>query len=210
VAFVASCHRFDQAYEGMKADAAHYMEVSIMSGSGVLIVRNMHGGPTTFLHEHDGMKTPYEWFGAGDVDERDILEVPEAMATNPHFRKAVARGILKVEEGDEDVIASVNRAGEKWQQRQLARRNEIEAQMDRQEDRSMVVVPCMGPGARGSTCGASVFEREATKGSRPPLCQAHQHLTTNFVQVETDEIRNGKAVMIWVEASKTARNDIPG
>jgi len=181
-----------------------------MSGSGVLIVRNMHGGPTTFLHEHDGMKTPYEWFGAGDIDERDILEVPESMAMSPHFRKAVARGILKVEEGDEDVIASVNRAGMRWQERQLQRRNEIEAQMDRQEDRSMVVIPCQAPGPRGSLCGASVFEREATKGAKPPLCSAHQHLSTNFVQVETDEIRNGKAVMIWVEASKTARNEIPG
>jgi hypothetical protein len=208
VAFAASCPAFGQGYEGMKADSAHYMEVYIMSGTGVLIVRNMHGGPTTFLHEHDGMKTPYEWFGAGDVDERDILEVPEAMALNPHFRKAVARGILKVEEGDEDVIASVNRAGQRWQERQLERRTEIEQQMDRQEDKSMVVIPCQAPGPRGSVCGASVFEREATKGTKPPLCPAHQHLSTNYVQVETDEIRNGKAVMIWVEASKTARNDI--
>jgi hypothetical protein len=184
------------------------MEDLIMSGAGVLIIRNMHGGPTTFLFEHNGMKTPYEWFGAGDVDERDILEVPEEMATNPHFRKAVARGILKIEDGDEDVMASVARAGLRWQERQTARRTEIESQFDRQEDKSMVVIPCLGPGPRGSTCGASVFEREATKGAKPPLCQAHQHLSTNFVQVETDEIKGGKAVMIWVEASKTARNEI--
>lgn len=180
-----------------------------MSGTGVLIIRNMHGGPTTFLHEHDGMKTPYEWFGAGDVDERDILEVPEAVALNPHFRKAVARGILKIEEGDEDVVASVARAGRKWQERQLERRNEIESQMDRQEDKSMVVVPCMGPGPRGSTCGASVFEREATRGSKPPLCTQHQHLSANFAQIETEErTRDGKAVMRWVPMEQSARNDI--
>lgn len=208
MAFAASCHPFDQSDEGMKAVQTHLMEDHIMSGSGVLIVRNMHGGPTTFTFEHDGMKTPYEWFGAGDVDERDILEVPESMALNPHFRKAVARGIFKVEEGDEDVVASITRAGQRWQERQTQRRSEIEAQMDRQEDKSMVVVACVGPGPRGSTCGASVFERVKTQGGKPPLCPNHEHLSTNFVQVETNEIRDGKAVMTWVQAAKTAPNAI--
>jgi hypothetical protein len=208
VAFVASCPGSDQTDEGMKAVQTHFMEDLIMPGSGVLIVRNMHGGPTTFTYEHDGMKTPYEWFGAGDVDERDILEVPESIAVNPHFRKAVARGILRVEEGDEDVVESISRAGQRWQDRQNARRNEIEAQFDRQEDRSMVVVACVGPGPRGSTCGASVFERAKTQSGKPPLCPNHEHLSTNFVQVETNEIIDGHAVMTWVQASKTATNAI--
>lgn len=182
-----------------------------MSASGVLIVRNMHGGPTVFTHEHDGIKTPYEWFGAGDPDERDILEVPESIAVNPNFRKAVARGMLRIEEGDEDVIGAVDRAGARWQERQAQRRQEIEGQMSRENDNSMIVMACVGPGPRGSTCGASVFVKERVQKSnpKPPLCESHKHLQNNFVLTETNEIRDGKPVMAWTQSGKTAPNDVP-
>ena len=182
-----------------------------MSGSGVLIVRNMHGGPTVFTHEHDGTKTPYEWWGAGDPDERDVLEVPDAMASNPSFRRAVARGMLRIEDGDDSVVEGIVRAGERWQQRQAERRQETEAMMHRESDNSMIVLSCVGPGPRGSDCGASVFVKERVQRTnpKPPLCDAHKHLQNNFVLTETDRIVDGKPVMAWTQSGKTDRNDVP-
>lgn len=182
-----------------------------MSATGVLIVRNMHGGPTVFTHEHDGIKTPYEWFGAGDPDERDVLEVPESMGINPNFRKAVARGMLKIEDGDDDIVDSINRAGSRWQERQLERRQETEAMMQRENANDMIILACVGPGPRGTECGASVFVRERIQKTnpKPPLCDAHKHLSNTFALTETNEIRDGKPVMAWTQAGKTAPNAVP-
>lgn len=95
-----------------------------------MLVRNMEGGPTVFADIPNNISV--EWQGAGDKAGNDVQFVPDALAENVNFIKALQRGILVVEDSSPEIEAKLaaqveafhlNREGQKAKAREVMDRN---------------------------------------------------------------------------------------
>ena len=87
----------------------------------LMLVRNNTPGPLVLVDERGGDHQEYKWEPSGSPFGEDVLEVPEALASNIHFRRNVQKGNLVIEQKvDQDSLMAA--PDQEWiaKQRELA------------------------------------------------------------------------------------------
>lgn len=123
--------------------------------------------------------------GRGDPQGEDVQSIPNHLLYTPQFQKAIRQGILKVIEGEDNPVvqAALAKQTDSFHQRMAADELRSRESIDQASDDDMLVVLCIGPGTRdGSACGDQIPVRARDQGSRPPLCDRHQHLAERCVK----------------------------
>ena len=148
-----------------------------LTGSSVM-VRNMMPGPTVIAAD---AKRSYELTFAGrdDPSGDDVQEIPEELLRTKAFRDGLRKKIFEVVEGEDHpvVVAAMARQTDRFQQRMAADELAAREVLDAVADNDLVVVNCIGPGAReGAVCGDMVPVKDKEQAARPPLCDRHRHL----------------------------------
>ncbi len=149
-----------------------------------LKVRNTTTSTTVFAKVIDGNSIKVTWGPKGQPN--DVQRCPDALAQDTDFLNSLETGILVVESGPEAVMAML-----KDEVRDIAADRaeaaaraaaDIEATMDRKQDRDILSVTCIGPAGENRTgyCGKAVLVMNAAKADVPPLCEAHAHLADQF------------------------------
>lgn len=87
----------------------------------LMLVRNNTPGPLVLVDERGGDRQEYQWQPQGVSTGEDLLEVPEALASNINFRRNVQKGNLIIEQHvDQDSLMKAPDADWIAQQRALA------------------------------------------------------------------------------------------
>lgn len=129
-----------------------------------------------------------EFAAQGDPAKGDYVFADYEILRDPGVRDALKRGFIVTVDQDPEEI-SVEHAAELAQRAHEARQAErarVTAVLDTTpQDRGMVGVECIGPGARPTlNCGATVLRKAAVDGEIPPLCSKHQSLAPEYVLTE--------------------------
>jgi len=173
-----------------------------------VLVQNTQAGPAVLS---DGTnKLALEWQGKGDPSGGDVQYVPDDVVDMVQFVKAVRQGIFVVVEASDEVKAKLDIQSQQFAKRQAAQDEAAKASIEHTANNDFVSFPCVGPADRGAgTCDRPVPVREKTKDDSPILCDRHQSLAGEYVQVDTGvSVEKGDAlvpVKKWVRASLGAR-----
>ena len=168
-------------------------------------VRNTEDGPTIMSADAKGSQY-VEWAGRGDPMGNDVQIVPEDYLQNVNFVRAVQRGILVIdnEEDNPEVVESIKKQNDAWQARRIAAQKASKASLDQEANNDLIAVPCIGPSGRATGfCGNEVPVKDRQKNERPPLCSIHADLAPEFVPEDTTE--NGLNVRKWLRAGIAPR-----
>jgi hypothetical protein len=145
---------------------------------------NMMAGPTVIAS--DPKQTHEVIFGPkDDPNGEDVQPIPHEMLRTPAFAKAIRQGILKVVSGEDNPViqAALARQTSTFQDRMKADELRARESIDQVSDEDLLVVTCIGPGSReGQVCEEQIPVRAKDAGSRPPLCDRHQHLAEHAVK----------------------------
>lgn len=165
------------------------------------MVRNAQRGPTVFSDATQHV----EWAGSGDPHGADVQPVPPEFTDNVQFRRALTRGILVVEEAPDDIQAVLDAHHQEWQQRMQRQQEASARSIDATPERDMPVATCLAPDSKtdNGQCGKHVLASK--NNDHPPLCDDHQHLSTQFVSEETGRIVGGKPEVAWIRTQMGAR-----
>lgn len=131
-----------------------------------------------------------EWAGANDPTGNDIQIVPESVAQSVAFIKLINRGVIIIENPDDnpDLNAAIERQNAAFRARVNNESQAIAATIETPQNNDMVVLPCIGPDSRGQgQCGADVMTREKTKNDKPPLCPVHAPLAPQYIPSEEQQ-----------------------
>lgn len=163
-----------------------------------VLVRNTEGGPTVLSDLHT--KEFVEWQGAGDPNGADIQAVPESFLNNVNFLRCVQRGILVVEnpEDNPDIAEAIAKQNAAWAARREHAKKQAEATIDQQANNDLVSAACVGP-----ACTNMVPVKEKQKADKPPLCSQHEGLAPQFVR--NDRVTDDSTTVEWVRVSMGAR-----
>lgn len=166
-----------------------------------VMVRNMMDGPTVLSSDPKGSEF-VEWQGKDDPQGGDIQIVPQSITETVAFHKAVQRGILVLENPDDnpEIAEAIEKQNRAWHDRQQMQAQRAQESIHRDRNLDSVVLPCVGPGARGAKCGVDVPVKEQTKNDRAPLCSQHAHLVHEYVP-QQGELVDGKAVVGWLRTT---------
>lgn len=97
-----------------------------------MLVKNNQGGPTVFADIPNNISI--EWQGAGDKSGNDVQYVPDSLAENVNFIKALRLGLLSVEDSSPEITAKLNAQVEAFRlNRERQKKNSQEA-MDRKAE----------------------------------------------------------------------------
>lgn len=176
-----------------------------------LIVRNNEKNPVVFAKGG----VVITWNTAGDRQDLDVQMCPDALAEDMDFLTSIRRGQLTVEHVSDPILKEKMEALMVFTGRMAtpSDHSNVEAILDRRQDRDIVGRPCIGPDERGNDgkCGAQVLNRAANIGDEPPLCTRHQSLINQFYLAEKgskgeggDESRDGIVTREWKRVQMTA------
>ncbi len=180
-----------------------------------MFVANTQPGPTHFSDERTGISIT--WEGAGSPSGQDVQACPLQLLENVDFIRCLNKGVLTIEQADEEVLEIVqqqlsnpfmNRSAQVWRETQAARLAESQAPIEHTENNDYIVQGCIGPSTRGQgTCGAQVPVKDQNSNDAPPLCTQHKDLALSFIAHETDSINpdTGKAEVVWAPVKIEAR-----
>lgn len=167
-------------------------------------VRNLEAGPAVFSDPTQNIAL--EWQGAGDEDGNDIQQVPDILAENVNFLRALQKGIFQVEEAPEALRAALDKQTTSWRRKRAEAEQATQATISEEANNDIIPTPCVGPGGKpGVACGADVMVREKQKGDKPPLCAKHKALAGEYVMTQTDKIVDGKAETKWTRMAMGVR-----
>ena len=149
-----------------------------------VLCQNMMPGPTVIAS--DPKQTHEVTFGGkGDPAGEDVQPIPEALMRTPAFRRAIRQGILKVVAGEDNpmIQEALRRQTSSFRDRMAADELEARESLEAPAGNDMIAVTCIGPGSReGATCEEQVPIRADQEGTRPPLCDRHQHLAERCIK----------------------------
>ena len=150
-----------------------------------LTVRNPLPNPVVYSRKGE---EDVIWNAAGDLQGEDIQQVSDDFASRNDFLRSVTRGVLIVEDADDEeilarinkkVLASGDQNGYAKQEGQTAQ-DALRA-FDKVPDRSIISMKCVGPAQRGGgQCGSVVMVAPAFAKEYPPLCPPHGPLQPHF------------------------------
>lgn len=149
-----------------------------------VVCQNMMAGPTVIAAD---IKGGYEvrFDGHGDPSGGDVRRIPPEVVATVQFADAIAKGILKVEEGAENemVAKAMERQNDTFWARAKQDKDEALAVLDQPAENDMIAVACIGPGTRpGAACDEQIPVRAREAGQLPPLCQRHAGLADQCVK----------------------------
>lgn len=149
-----------------------------------VVCQNQMPGPTVIAAD---IKGSYEvtFDGKGDPSGGDVQRIPPEIVATVQFTNAIAKGILKVIEGEDNeaVQAALQKQTDAFWNRAKTERDEAMASLDQPAENDMVAVECIGPGTRpGTPCGENVPVRAREVNSTPPLCTRHTGLADQCVK----------------------------
>jgi hypothetical protein len=131
-----------------------------------------------------------EWQAADDMSGGDVQIVSEAISQSVPFIRLCQRGIIVVENMDENpgIAEAIERQNAAWRARSSNSSNQARTAIEQPQQNDMIVQPCIGPNGRGSgTCDVDVMVREKTKNEKPPLCPQHASLAPQYVPSEEQD-----------------------
>lgn len=189
-----------------------------MQVEGTVYARNTMNGVTVM--SSDPRSTQFvQWEAAGDPAGGDIQPIPTELTRTPAFTAAVRKGILAVVDPDasvslDDPEASLDeilgKQRDAWTARQDAANQDIRATIETTVNNDLITMPCIGPDARGlQNCGENVTVRELSKYDKPPLCNRHSGLASEFVPTVTDVDAKGNEIVEWTRSTMDARVQMP-
>lgn len=159
-------------------------ELAVPGLEATVMCRNMMAGPTVIAS--DPKQTHEVIFGRrDDPDGEDVQPIPIELVRSPAFARAIRQGILQVVAGEDNPVirAALTRQTTSFQDRMKTDDLKARESLDAPSDDDMLVVTCIGPGSRaGASCEEQVPVRARDEGSRPPLCDRHQHLAETAVK----------------------------
>jgi hypothetical protein len=149
-----------------------------------VMCQNQMAGPTVIAAD---AKRNYEViFGPKDDPQgEDVQPIPRYLLATPQFTKALRQGIFRVIEGEDDPVVqqALSRQTTSFRDRMKADELRARESIDQVSDEDLLVVTCIGPGSReGQICEEQIPVRAKDQGSRPPLCDRHQHLAEHAVK----------------------------
>lgn len=146
-----------------------------------------------------------EWAGKDDPNGNDVQMVPESIANSVPFIKACQRGLLVVDNLDENeaLQQAIQRQNQAFTERTQKNAEAALNHIDEQANNDLISLPCVGPGERSGQCGQDVPVRDRQKDEKPPLCSRHEGLKDQFVPSE--DFVDQKRVVKWVRTSMGPR-----
>lgn len=185
------------------------------------LVRNLMPGPTVLTPDPSSQEF-IRWEGVGDPEGGDVQLVSTAAAESVPFARALARQIIVMEDVEDGHDAPVMSEGVRAY---LARQNDlaaaareaaeakIAATVVRETDKDILGVACIGPNTRGNgPCGELARVSSADKDGRPPLCERHKSLASQYIREDTGVVTTGegesataKAQTRWIRVGLGAR-----
>lgn len=189
------------------------------TGSGFarpLRVQNLEPNMSVFAKQVNG--DPLRITFAANGHAGDTQRVPIAVAQDIDFLNSLESGVLKVVDGPEELVASLQFETE----RLLAEKKQAAAKatesLDRRQDRDIVGSTCIGPAPAGRTgeCGRALIQSAKQQAEQPPLCSEHASLAPTFYLAEAGskgenatETRDGVVRREWRQVTVTERQKQP-
>ena len=172
-----------------------------------ILLENWQPGPTIFTD--DQTHTSIEWAGHGDTSGGDIQAVPLSFLENINFLRILNRGILSLFDASDEVKdmieaqlgnSKLKDQAVQWRAEQNQKVKEATVSIEHTANHDLVAVKCIGPGSRqGIKCDVEIPVRELNVGEKPPLCENHKHLASQYVPTAGETLNsNGKEETIWV------------
>lgn len=167
-----------------------------------LIVRNAKNNAVVFS-EGDITLT---WTAAGDQSGNDTQWAPDAIANYPSFLESVARGVLVVEEADDDLLAKIHKFTQRRPGvRRLSEQGDglagLNAVIDRSQDKDITTGVCIEPG-----CGTPILTTVKMIEDKPPLCDRHEVLAPYYSISESGSRGEGNLTKTWAKLPIAARS----
>lgn len=147
------------------------------------------------------------WTAAGDPSGNDVQWAPDEIINNPDFLETLARGVLVVEEADDDVMAKITkfvsrRSGIRPLSAQADNPAGLNVVIDRSQDKDLTMGTCL-------ECGTPVLTTVKLNGDKPPLCNRHEALAPYYSLTESgsqgdaatnDRSARGSLTRTWTKA----------
>lgn len=148
-----------------------------------LLVQNLQSGPTTFSVLSDNVQI--EWQGKDDPGGNDVQHVPDLLAQNVDFLRALQRGIFEIVEAPDSVKDALAKQTSSYRDRQSKENEATVSAIDHVVDNDLVAASCIGPSTRGTgECAEQVPVRAKNQDAKPILCPRHENLASQYVLVE--------------------------
>lgn len=160
--------------------------------SAPVMVRNTEGGPTVLSDLRT--KEYVEWQGAGDPMGADVQAVPEEFLQNVNFLRAVQRGILVIENAEDnpEVLQAIERQNAAWAHRRKQAQKSAEDSIDQQANNDIITTECIV-----KACTNVVSLKEKERNAKPPLCSTHESMAPQYVPVDDVSGDTDGAVRRW-------------
>lgn len=140
-----------------------------------------------------------EWQAAEDPNGMDVQIVPETIASSVPFIRLVQKGIIEIENPEDNpgLTEAIDRQRAAFERRTSGAAAQAASAIEKTADNDILSVPCIGPDSRGQgKCGEPVNVRSKTKDEKPPLCNQHLGLASQYVPDERQE--GTTSVKTWV------------
>jgi hypothetical protein len=171
--------------------------------AGYVLMRNTQAGPTVYTSP-SGQQV--EWEGAGSLTGADIQPVSVEVLKEVQFQKNRNRGIFEKVTQDQAAILEQHR--QEWVDNDHRRRNASLDALEAVSDNDFHMVGCvmpLGMAVGAKTCSVEVPMTVAEQRTKPPLCNEHKSEAPSFYPEETDQMVQGKPVIVWRRISMGAR-----
>jgi hypothetical protein len=169
-----------------------------------VMVRNTEGGPTVLSDLRT--KEYVEWQGANDPNGGDVQAVPEEFLNNVNFMRAVQRGILVIEnpEDNPEIAEAIAKQNAAWSARRERAQQTAQESIVEEANNDIVTTQCVGPGSRpDGKCPNTVSVKEKVKADKPPLCAQHESLAPQYVR--SDNVSGDTTSHVWTRVTMTER-----
>lgn len=174
----------------------------IVNENSSIQVSNQLNSIVIFTLKVDGGVEESEFKAQGDPNGEDIMELPSTYLLNARFKDALNKGILKIEEADDEAVLEAYQAQKRAWDAQQQIKQENDRLIDTQQPRAFSGHQCLAQEGRGQCPDFAVY---ANNNERPPLCQKHAYLATQFVPEETGTFTGGKADIEWRRVTTLGR-----
>jgi hypothetical protein len=169
-----------------------------------LTVKNSLDTITVFTMTIGGVTEVCEFAASGDANGGDIMEVPGTYLRNANFRKALQNDILVIADADDPGVLDAVEAQKAAFRAQRQAKEETDRFIQAQQPRAFSGVQCLAQEGRSQCPEYAIYSANASR-ERPPLCQKHAHLASQFTPEELGTFTDGKPDIHWTRVTILGR-----